>query len=125
MSLTPLFFEHIPLELLFREGVKAADFNRFKQGRTLDRCHSDGTELLFSEIALNVCQQEKVDTKFNSLDTTTFTLTGDYLGRTDIAAVKINTAYKVLSRRFDVVEDGSKNSYAMPINSSDGYLMLG
>jgi transposase len=35
MSLTPLFFEHIPLELLFREGVKAADFNRFKQGRSL------------------------------------------------------------------------------------------
>jgi len=28
MSLTPLFFEHIPLTLLFREGVKADDFNR-------------------------------------------------------------------------------------------------
>ena len=64
MSLTPLFFKHIPLELLFREGVKAEDFNRFKLGRILDRCHGYGTELLFSEISLNVCQKEKIDTKY-------------------------------------------------------------
>ena len=61
LSFTPLFFEHCPLSLLFREGVKAEDFNRFKLGRTLDRCFDYGTERLFSEIALNVCQQEKVD----------------------------------------------------------------
>ena len=35
MSLTPLFFEHILLPLLFRENVKADDFNRFKLGRIL------------------------------------------------------------------------------------------
>lgn len=93
MSLTPLFFEHIPLELLFRKGVKADDFNRFKQGRTLDRCHSYGTELLFSEIALHVCEQEKVDTRFNSTDTTSFTLTGDYLGKTDDDTVEIKLGY--------------------------------
>ena len=93
MTLTPLFFEHIPLELLFREGVKADDFNRFKQGRTLDRCHGYGTELLFSEIALNVCQQEKIDTRFNSLDTTSFTLTGYYLGKTDEDTVEIKLGY--------------------------------
>ena len=93
MSLTPLFFEHIPLELLFREGVKADDFNRFKQGRTLDRCNGYGTELLFSEIALSVCQQEKVDTRFNSTDTTSFVLTGDYLGKTDEDTVEIKLGY--------------------------------
>jgi transposase len=93
MSLTPLFFGHIPLELLFRKGVKADDFNRFKQGRSLDRCHSYGTELLFSEIALNVCEQEKVDTRFNSTDTTSFKLTGDYLGKTDDDTVEIKLGY--------------------------------
>lgn len=93
MSLTPLFFEHIPLELLFREGVKADDFNRFKLGRILDRCHGYGTELLFSEIALKVCQQEKVDTRFNSTDTTSFTLTGDYLAKTDDDTVEIKLGY--------------------------------
>lgn len=93
MSLTPLFFEHIPLGLLFREGVKADDFNRFKLGRTLDRCHGYGTELLFSELALNVCKQEKVNTRFNSLDTTSITLFGDYLGKVDDDTVEIKLGY--------------------------------
>ncbi len=48
LSLMPLFFENCPLELLFRPGVKAEDFNRFKLGRVLDRCHRYGTELLIS-----------------------------------------------------------------------------
>ena len=36
LSLTPLFFENCPLNRLFRDGVKAADFNRFKLGRVLE-----------------------------------------------------------------------------------------
>ncbi len=79
MSLTPLFFENCPVELLFGEGVDAADFNRFKLGRVLDRCYNYGTELLFSEIALNVCRQENVDTRFNSEDTTSFVVYGNYV----------------------------------------------
>ena len=42
LYLTPMFFKHCPLWLLFREGVKADDFNRFKLSRVLDRCHSYG-----------------------------------------------------------------------------------
>ena len=36
LSLTPQFFANKPLDLLFREGVHAEMFNRFKLGRTLD-----------------------------------------------------------------------------------------
>lgn len=93
LSLTPLFFKHCPLSLLFREGVKADDFNRFRLGRVLDRCHDYGTELLFSEISLIVCRQEKVDTTFNSLDTTSFTLSGDYLAKTDEETVAIKLGH--------------------------------
>lgn len=93
LSLTPLFFENCPVEQLFREGVNAEDFNRFKLGRVLDRCHGYGTELLFSEIALNVCRQEQVDTRFNSDDTTSFTLSGNYLARTDDDTVEIKQGY--------------------------------
>ena len=94
MTLTPLFFEHCPLPLLFgREDVKASDFNRFKLGRVLDRCHSYGAELLFSEIALQVCRQEQVDTRFNSLDTTSFTLAGDYLAKPDEETVAVTLGY--------------------------------
>lgn len=93
LSLMPLFFENCPLEQLFREGVKAEDFNRFKLGRVLDRCHSYGTELLFSEISLKVCQQEQVDTCFNSKDTTSFTLSGDYLGKTNDDTVQVTLGH--------------------------------
>ncbi len=89
LSLTPLFFQNCPLSLLFRDGVKAEDFNRFKLGRILDRLHGYGTEMLFSEISLDVCQQEHVDNHFNHLDTSAFSLNGEYLPDTDEQAIHI------------------------------------
>jgi len=89
LSLTPLFFRNCPLSLLFREGVSADDFNRFKLGRVLDRLNGYGTEMLFSEIASDVCQQENADNRFNHLDTSAFSLTGEYLPDTDEQAVHI------------------------------------
>jgi len=93
LSLTPLFFENCPLNILFREGVSAQDFNRFKLGRALDRCHGYGTELLFSEISMDVCRREGVDTRFNSLDSTSFSLSGDYLGQTDEDTIEIKLGH--------------------------------
>ena len=93
MSLTPLFFQNRPLEILFREGVEAEDFNRFKLGRVLDRSHKYGTELLFSEVALMVCQQEQVDTCFNSEDSTSMSLSGTYLGEGDEETVQVTLGH--------------------------------
>src|SRR5918992_93305 len=36
LSLTPQFLTNKPLDLLFREDIRAEMFNRFKLGRTLD-----------------------------------------------------------------------------------------
>jgi hypothetical protein len=36
LSLTPQFFANKPLDLLFRQGIDAEMFNRFKLGRTLE-----------------------------------------------------------------------------------------
>ena len=46
LSLTPQFFANKPLDLLFREGVHAEMFNRFKLGRTLDEAYDYGCDLL-------------------------------------------------------------------------------
>lgn len=89
LSLTPQFFAGKPLDLLFRPGAKADMFNRFKLGRTLDEVHAYGSDLLFSEIALAVCQQEAIDQRFNHLDTTSFSLTGDYVPESDQQAIAI------------------------------------
>ena len=48
LSLTPQFFANTPLDLLFRPGVTAEMFNRFKLGRSLDEVHAYGCDLLFS-----------------------------------------------------------------------------
>lgn len=93
LSLTPQFFENKPLDLFFREGVKASMFNRFKLGRSLDKIYQYGCDPMFSEIASFVCQQENIDLRFNSLDTTSFSLNGEYLPDTDEQAVLITHGY--------------------------------
>ena len=47
LSLTPQFFANKPLELLFREGIRAEMLNRFKLGRTLDEAYTYGCDRCF------------------------------------------------------------------------------
>lgn len=93
LSLSPQFFANKPLDLLFRPDVTAAMFNRFKLGRTLDEVQTYGSDLLLSEIALGVCQQEAIDQRFNHLDTTRFALTGDYVPESDQQAITLTHGY--------------------------------
>ena len=93
LSLSPQFFANTPLDLLFRPDVTAEMFNRFKLGRTLDEVNTYGSDLLFSEIALVVCQHEAIDQRFNHLDTTSFSLTGDYAPESDQQAMTITHGY--------------------------------
>lgn len=78
LCLTPEFFTNKPLELLFRQGVEAEHFNRSKLGRVLDSFFEYGCSNLFFEIAAKVCIQEKVEVRFNSLDTTSLSVHGEY-----------------------------------------------
>jgi transposase len=93
VSLTPQFFANKPLDLLFRAGVRAEMFNRFKLGRTLDEVHAYGCDLLFSELALAVCVQEGIAQRFHHLDTTSFSLSGDYVPERDEQAITITYGY--------------------------------
>lgn len=93
LSLTPQFFANKPLDLLFRPGVRADMLNRFKLGRSLDEVHTYGCDLLFSEVAMAVCAHEGIDQRFNHLDTTSFSLTGDYVPDSDEHAIAITHGY--------------------------------
>jgi transposase len=93
LSLTPQFFAHKPLDLLFREGICAEMFNRFKLGRTLDEAHAYGCDLLFQELAHTVCAQEGINLRFNHLDTTSFSLSGEYVPESDEQAITITHGY--------------------------------
>lgn len=93
LTLTPQFFANKPLDLLFHEGVRAEMFNRFTLGRALDEAHAYGCDLLFRELALSVCLQEGIDERFNHLDTSSFSLTGDYVPDSDEHAMAITHGY--------------------------------
>jgi len=93
LSLTPQFFANKPLDLLFREGIEAERFNRFKLGRTLDEAYTYGCDLLFEELALAICAHEGIDRRFNHLDTTSFSLTGAYVPDSDEHALHITHGY--------------------------------
>jgi len=93
LSLTPQFFVNKPLDVLFRPGVHADMFNRFKLGRSLDEVSTYGCDLLFSELALAVCVQEGIDQRFNHLDTTSFSLSGEYAPESDEHVLIITHGY--------------------------------
>jgi len=52
-------------------------------GRALDDIHGYGVEALFSEIAIKVCEKEGIKRDFSHIDTTTFSVTGEYLPDSD------------------------------------------
>ena len=68
-------------------------FNRFKRGRTLDEAHAYGCTLLFEALALAVCTHEGLDLRFNHLDTTSFSLTGDSIPDRDEHAMCLTHGY--------------------------------
>ncbi len=93
MTLTPKFFENKPLDILFREGMQASYFNRFKLGRALDDVHQYGIEALFSKIALHVCEEEGIKMNYSHSDTSSFSLTGEHLPDSDENAILITHGY--------------------------------
>jgi transposase len=89
LTLTPQFFESKAMGQLFRVGVKASHFNRFRLGRALDASYHYGCDMLFAQASGKVCKQEKVDKRFNALDTTNFALTGEYAADLDEHKIEI------------------------------------
>ena len=79
LALTPQFFANKPLDLLFREGIEAESSTLQVAVPSMQPCH--GCDLLFQELALRSVP-EGID-RFNHLDTTSFSLTGDYVPDSD------------------------------------------
>lgn len=93
LSLTPQFFETKALEVLFRPGVLASDFNRHKLGKSLEQAHDYGCERLFFELSSESCLKEEIDLRFNSEDTTSFSVTGEYAGDVDEHTIQVTHGY--------------------------------
>jgi transposase len=93
LSLTPHFFQSKAMDVLFNEGIQAEDLNRHRLGRALDAIADYGCEMLYAELARSVCAREGVHQRFLSLDTTSFTVTGDYDQTTDEQTIELTHGY--------------------------------
>lgn len=76
----PSYFENLALERLFYPGVVPADFNEDVVGRTLDRINGYGSTMLFNQIALKCMRQLSLGTQIYHVDTTSFSVHGEYEG---------------------------------------------
>ncbi len=93
LSLTPQFFASKPLDPLCHGGIRAAMYNRFKRGRTIEAAGADGCDRLLHDLALGVCAREGIDLRFNHLDTPSCSLSGAYIPASDVQAMTIPQGY--------------------------------
>lgn len=101
LYLTPQFMERIALSHLLGEGYEASDFNDDSIGRCLDALHSYGLSKLFSQLSYKACKVMGVESDFVHVDSTNFSLEGDYVGETGSDCVKITHGFSK-SKRFDL-----------------------
>ncbi len=93
LYLTPQFFATKPIDMLFGDHFQAEDFNRYRLGRALDKIYQYGCEAFFSQVASSICQKIGLSTTFTSLDTTTFSVSGQYDRAADEHEIKLTHGY--------------------------------
>lgn len=99
LYLYPQFFDRKPVELLIDKNINAEDLNDDTIGRALDRVFEYGCTELFCYVSHQATKLEKVDKKFGHLDTTTFSLHGDYENSEDgDAAISVTFGHSKAKR---------------------------
>ena len=94
LYLSPYFFEGKPLANLFgKDNLTPENFNATKLSHSLDNIYEYGLEKLFLELAVESCALEKIENRFNSLDTTSISLEGDYDLDCDEQAISVNHGF--------------------------------
>jgi len=89
LYLTPEFFSNKPVDLLISEDLEAADLNDDSLGRGLDRLYASGITEVFGHVASQALAVYGIAHRFYHLDSTTFSLHGEYTGENDPEAITI------------------------------------
>lgn len=78
LYLTPEFFRAKPVKLLLRDDLEPEDLNDDTLGRALDRLFSFGVTELFTRASQEALRRLGVSFRFVHLDSSSFSLTGEY-----------------------------------------------
>jgi len=85
----PTYFKDLALEKLFGPGISPEDFNEDTVGRTLDRINRFGSTKLFNLIAMKCMQKLAFGIQLLHVDTTSFSVHGQYEGDDCQPAIEI------------------------------------
>ena len=86
LYLTPQFFQDKAVSRFFGDGIQASDFDDHTLGKALDEIAAYGSERLYGELAFEIAQAQGLLGKSAHLDSTSFSLQGDY-DKQDTAAI--------------------------------------
>ena len=78
LYLTKRFFVNRPVDQLIGPHIKAEDLHDYSLGTALDAIYEYGITELFSSVAASVLAANGINTRFAHLDSTTFSLHGQY-----------------------------------------------
>ncbi len=99
LYLTPEFFVNKPVDLLIRDGLAAEDLNENSLGRALDRLYETGVTPVFGLVAQQAFSVFPLSSRFRHLDSSTFSLHGQYASQEEEAqddqpeAIRITHGY--------------------------------
>jgi len=80
LYLFPEFFENLPTERLFGPGILPEYLNQYSAGETLDQISEYGPTKLYTEVILEIFKKELMENQYVHVDTTNFSVHGDYEG---------------------------------------------
>ncbi len=93
LYLVPQYFENKPVEHLLGEGITADMLNDDCLGRTLDWLYEHDVTTLFAGLALQARHRFDVQAYHVHIDTTSFSVNGDYVSKDEGAPVPLAITY--------------------------------
>jgi transposase len=78
LYLTPRFYESRPVGTLVREGLSSDDFHDYSLGTALDSLYEHGITEVFFSVASQILKAQGIETRFAHLDSTSFSVYGEY-----------------------------------------------
>lgn len=93
LYLTPQFFESKAIEYLFSADVAATDFDAHTLGKALDEISAYGSSRLYGEIAFEIAMEKNLLGERTHLDTTSFSVHGEYNEDSNDAMVEVTYGF--------------------------------
>ena len=93
LYLIPEFFANKPLDRLLRPGLTAEMLNDDSLGRALDLLYETGLTEIFAQVASHALRLFGIQYRFVHLDTTSFSVEGDYERPEEPGVVRITHGY--------------------------------